>query len=114
MNDEYINEVLPRWQFWKEHLIEQLEKYRESLKKEHPEILEIFDDEMVEKIEKAETAESLKQASEEVWNTMWGLYKKFDDYEYEGVCEKAVTNRDTLSSWLDMENLTDEIIRKIK
>ena len=29
MDDNYLDEVLPRWQFWKEYMIEQLGRYTE-------------------------------------------------------------------------------------
>lgn len=109
-----MNEVLPRWRFWKECLVEQLEKYRESVKKEYPKILEIFNDETVKKIEEANTAGSLKQVSKEIFESMWSMYKKFDDYEYMGVYESDVTNQDTLSSWLTMEDLIDKVKSEIK
>lgn len=115
MANDYINEVLPRWRFWKEFLIAQLERYRESVEEEYPEILEIFDDETVEKLEKTNTAEELKQVSKEIFESMWSMYKKFHDYEYMGVYETDITNRDTLLSWLTMESLIDEEIKsKIK
>ena len=34
MDDDYMNEVLPRWQFWKEYLITKLGNYKEAFESE--------------------------------------------------------------------------------
>lgn len=117
MDNDYVNEVLPRWRFWKECLVEHLEQYRESLKKypefSSPEVSENCG-EIIKKIEKAETAESLKQASEELNGFMSSLWREYYDCEYEGVYEADVTNNDRLASWLGMDSLIYKIRWEIK
>lgn len=66
MDDDYLNEVLPRWQFWKEYLIEQLEEYMRLLT-ENSGIFKACT-EMLEKIEKVETAKDLRKIPEEIEN----------------------------------------------
>lgn len=68
MDDDCLDEVLPRWQFWKEYLIEQMEEYM-SLLTENSGIFKACT-EMLEKIEKVETAKDLRKIPEEIKN--WG------------------------------------------
>lgn len=117
MDNDYVNEVLPRWRFWKECLVEQLEQYREGLKK-HPEISvqEVSENfgEIIKKIKEAETPESLKQASEELNDFMTLLLRKYDDYVCMGVYNMDVTNEDRLANWLGMGSIIYKIRWEIK
>lgn len=103
MDNDYVNEVLPRWRFWKECPVEHLEQYRESLKK-YPEISspEVSENcgEIIKKIKEAKTPESLKQAVEELSCFMWVLRREYDDCDCEGVYNTDVTNEDRLVNWL--------------
>lgn len=73
MDDNYLDEVLPRWQFWKEYLIAQLEEYMRLLA-ENSAIFKVCT-ETLEKIEKVETAKDLKKIPEEIKNWEEKVFK---------------------------------------
>lgn len=116
MDDNYLDEVLPRWKFWKECLIEQLEKYAASFEGEH--FLYDLSDEETEKIKKinAEMIEKIKEIKSRTdfekitdgivtWNENIKDICSWKDYDYAGVFWEDVTNEYKLSSWLNIENL---------
>lgn len=108
MDDNYLDEVLPRWQFLKECLVEQLGQYMESLKETYPEVVKDCA-KITNKIEKARTPKSLKRASAELDKFMDSLEKNFRNYNYKGVCEIGVFDERRYVSWLNMRDLNIEI-----
>lgn len=108
MNDNYLDEVLPRWQFWKERLVEQLGQYMKSLKETYPEVVEDCA-KITNKIENARTSKGLKQTSAKLDKFMDSLEKNFRNYDYEGVCETGVFDERRYASWLDMRDLNFKI-----
>lgn len=77
MDEIYLNGilkgVLPRWQFWKEYLIVQLEAGGKEIKKEKPGVL--VSAEVIEKVKKIKSKTELKKNIKEIK----GLLKKVDE-----------------------------------
>lgn len=122
MDDNYYNEVLPRWKFWKERLVEQLKAYQVVFKENNSEHFreensEFFKDlaEIIEKTKEVETAENLKRAAEEIGEFTYSLMKNLEEYEYAGVdYYEGVCDQIKLESWLNINDLVYKIKTEIK
>lgn len=60
MNNDYMDEVLPRWQFCKEFLITQTEDFAEEFVEEDPEVVKKLA-KIIEKIKKTKNAKDLEK-----------------------------------------------------
>lgn len=93
MDNKHLDEVLPRWQFLKKCLIEQLEECGNLFKGKLP---EIFYDcaEMIKEIEETKTAESFKQVLINVCVSISLIIRDF----YNGIYEVNITDKYRLES----------------
>lgn len=123
MNDNYLNETLPRWQFWKEYLIEQLERYTERFEKgdffcclsdKKTEEIKKVNTEMIEKIKGIKNRTDFGKIPDEVtkWKDNIKDILDWNDYEYAGVFWEDVTDEYKLSSWLNIGTLACAIYHK--
>lgn len=98
MDDSYLDEVLPRWQFLKKCLIEQLEECGSLFKGKLPEIF-YHCAEMIKEIEKTKTAESFKQVLGNVCVFISLIIRGF----YNGIYEANITDKYRLESLFNIE-----------
>lgn len=123
MDDNYLDEVLPRWKFWKEYLIEQLERYSERFE-ERGWFCELSDKE-IEKIKEinAEMIEKTKGIKSRIgWGeitdelTRWRNDIKdvcnWRDCDYAGVFWEDIINEHKLSNWLALTDFCDMMNKK--
>lgn len=114
MGNNYLDEVLPRWQFWKEYLIAKLENYKEAceskdgnwgLSAEKLEKIEKMNAEMIEKVKEIKSRTDLEKIQNEISKWMENLKDCCDwqDPEPAGVYWEDVDNEDKLSSWLSIK-----------
>lgn len=108
MDDNYLDEVLPRWQFLKKCLIEQLEECGNLFKGKLP---EIFYDcaEMIKETEETKTAESFKQALRNVCVFISLTIRDF----YNGLHETNITDKYRLESLFNIEYFLSKISREL-
>jgi hypothetical protein len=103
MDDNYLDEVLPRWQFWKEYLITIMEDYQRAFKWD----MDIYKlcSEMIEKIREIESAEKLKEIVGEIREMQTAITKSSDckEDEYKGVYWSHVLDDCVLMCWLNMD-----------
>lgn len=114
MDDNYLDEVLPRWKFWKEYLIAKLENYKEAfeskdghwgLSDEQIEKIEKMNAEMIEKVKEIKSRTDLEKIQKETIKWMRNLKDccDWEDPEPAGVYWEDVDNEDKLSSWLSIK-----------
>lgn len=113
MNDNYLDEVLPRWQFWKEYLIAQMEDFREEFDEIFTEASEELA-KIIKKIKKVENAKSLEKISKNIEEDLEKIKKEFHfhEEEFEGVYWIDVANDYKLHAWLNITRLYRMINRK--
>ena len=113
MDDDYLDEVLPRWQFWKEYLISQMEDFREEFDEDFPEAFKELT-KIIKKIKKVENAKSLEKISKKIEEDLEKIKKKCDLSEegFEGVYWIDVANDYKLHAWLNITRLYRMINRK--
>lgn len=115
MDDNYLDEVLPRWQFWKEFLIAKMEDYKEGFKGEYPEAFKKCA-EMIKKIKKVENAESLEEIAEEARKFIRSMERDLElpPEEYAGIfhADVNVTSYDKVSAWVNAKKFPEMINRK--
>lgn len=114
MDNNYLDEVLPRWQFWKEYLITKLGNYKEAfesedghwgLSAEKLEKIEKMNAEMIEKVKEIKSRTDLEKIQNEISKWMENLNDccNWQDPEPAGVYWEDVINEDKLSSWLSIK-----------
>lgn len=114
MDDDYLDEVLPRWQFWKEYLIAKIENYKEAfeskggtwgLSVEQIEKIKKMSSEMIEKVKEIKSRTDLEKIQNEISKWMENLEVCCDwqDPEPAGVYWEDVINENKLSSWLSIK-----------
>jgi len=113
MDNNYLNEVLPRWQFLKEFLIAQMEYFREAFKEEFPEVFKELA-KVIEKIKKAENAKSLEKISKKLEEDLEKIPEKcgLSEDSYEGAFWVDVVNDFKSHSWFNITRLCRLIKRK--
>lgn len=103
MDDSYLDEVLPRWQFWKEYLLTIMEDYKRAFKWD----MDIYKlcSEMIEKIREIKSAERLKEVVGEIREMQTAITKTSDcrEDEYKGVYWSHVLDDGVLMCWLNMD-----------
>lgn len=123
MNDDYLNEVLPRWQFWKEYLIEQLGRYAERFEEggylyyisdKEVEKIKKINTEMIEKIKGIKNRTDFEKVPDEIMKWKENIKDIYDwkDCGYAGAFWEDVTDEYKLSSWLNIGTLAYEIYHK--
>lgn len=123
MDDNYLDEVLPRWQFLKEYLIEQLERYTErfegknvnfDLSDKEIEKIKKINKEMIEKIKGIKSRTVFEEIADEImmWREWMVGICGLKDYNYAGAFFDDVTDEYKLSSWLNIENLAYAMYRE--
>ena len=114
MDDNYLDEVLPRWQFCKEYLIEQLKIYKKAfenkdgnwgLSDEKFEKIEKMNAEMMEKVKEIKSRTDLEKIRNKIRKWMRNLNDCCDwkDPNPAGVYWIDVDNENKLSSWLSIK-----------
>lgn len=113
MDDDYMNEVLPRWQFWKEYLIAQMEDFSEEFDEDFPDVCKELD-KIIKKIKKVENAKGLEKISKKIDKDLIKIKKECDlcDEGFEGVFWIDVVNDFKLHAWFNITRLYRMINRK--
>lgn len=113
MDNNYLDEVLPRWQFWKEYLITQMEDFRKEFDEDFPDVCKELD-KIIKKIKKVENAKSLEKISKKIGEDLEKIKKECDlsSEGFEGVYWIDVTNDYKLHAWLNITRLYGMIKRK--
>lgn len=124
MDDDYMNEVLPRWQFWKEFLIAKLEGYDKEFREEKKEsyglsvemVKEIkkLNAEMIEKVKEIKSRTDLEKISNEIqgWEENVEKCCNWEDPNASGVYWIDVDNADKVSSWLGLIDFCEMMDKK--
>jgi len=123
MDDNYLDELLPRWQFWKEYLIAKLKNYKEAfeskdghwgLSAEKLEKIEKMNAEMIEKVKEIKSRTDLEKIQNEISKWMKNLNDccNWEDPEPAGVYWIDVDNGDKLSNWLALTDFCDMMNKK--
>lgn len=113
MDDSYLDEVLPRWQFWKEYLISQMEDFREEFEEDFPEVFKKLT-KVIEKIKKVENAKSLEKISKKIEEDLEKIKEECNlrSEGFEGVYWIDVVNDFKLHAWFNITGLDKMITRK--
>ena len=122
MDDNYLNKVLPRWQFWKEYLIEQLEEYTARseeggfccLSDDKIEKIKKVNTEMIEKIKGIKNRTDFEKVPDEImkWKENIKDICDWKDCDYAGAFWEDVADEYKLSSWLNIGTLAYAIHHK--
>lgn len=113
MDNNYLDEVLPRWQFWKEYLITQMEDFREEFDEDFPEVFKKLT-KVIEKIKKVENAKSLEKISKKIGEDLKKIKEECNlcSEGFEGVFLMDVVNDYKLHAWFNITRLDKMITRK--
>ena len=124
MDDNYYNEVLPRWKFWKEFLLTKLESYDKEFEEEKEEFyglsvervkkIKKLNAEIIEKVKKIKSKTDLEKISNEIcgWTEEVEKCCNFKDPNASGVYWIDVDNGDKLSNWLALTDFCDMMNKK--
>lgn len=124
MDDNYYNEVLPRWKFWKEYLIAKLENYDKEFGEEKEEFyglsvemvkeIKKLNAEMIEKVKEIKSRTDLEKISNEIQGWGGNVEKccNWKDPNASGVYWIDVDNSDKLLSWLGLVDFCEMMDKK--